>query len=47
MVLKQVNILITGTKHRQRPVGGDLFCFCFHHCKMNTQATMSVALHIP
>lgn len=45
MVLKQVNILITGIKHRQRPLGGNLFCVCVHHCKMNARATMS--LHIP
>lgn len=46
MVLKEVNILITGIKHRQRSSGDDLFCLCFHDCKMNAQAIVSITLHI-
>lgn len=37
MFLKQVYILITAIKHRQRQLDGDFFCSCFHHCKMNAQ----------
>lgn len=44
MILKEVNILITGIKHRQRALGDDLFCF--HDCKMNAQAIVSITLHI-
>lgn len=46
MVLKEVNILITGIQHRQRASGDNLFCFCFHDCKMNAQGIVSIILHI-